>query len=143
MNYVTKNVRLILMMLAVAFVGTSVYAAPSATGNRTVEKARLAVEEAAPDDWFTYAESAEKCMKKKVNLKEAKQWLDKSLKIQGTPYNLAVMGDYYNMNKLPEKALEYYVKSLRVGMEQDITYQDHATHAKMMKVRSAVIKASR
>lgn len=143
MNYVTKNVRLILMMLAVAFVGTSVYAAPSATGNRTVEKARLAVEEAAPDDWFTYAESAEKCMKKKVNLKEAKQWLDKSLKIKGTPYNLAVMGDYYNMNKLPEKALEYYVKSLRVGMEQDITYQDRATHAKMMKVRSAVIKASR
>ena len=139
---VTKNVRLIMMALATVFVSTSVYAAPKATENKTVEKARLAVEEAAPDDWYTYAEAAQKCMKKKVNLKEAKTWLQKSLNIKETPYNLAVMGDYYNMNKLPEKALEYYVKSLRLGLEQDINYQDHVTHAKMMKARSFVIKAS-
>lgn len=140
---VTSNVRRMMMALAIVFVFTSgVYAAPKATENKTVEKARLAVEEAAPDDWFTYAEAAQKCMKKKVNLKEAKTWLQKSLDIKETPYNLAVMGDYYHMNKLPEKALEYYVNSLRLGLEQDINYEDQATHAKMMKARSAVIKAS-
>ena len=140
MNYVTKNVKMIMMALAAVFVSASVYAAPGTAENKTVEKARLAVEEAAPDDWHTYAESAEKCMRKKVNLKEAKVWLDKSLNIKETPYNLAIMGDYYNMNDLPEKALEYYVKSLRVGLEQDIHYEDAVTHAKMMKVRSKVIK---
>ena len=140
---VTSNVRRMMMALAIVLVFTSgVYAAPTATDNKTVEKARLKVEEAAPDDWFTYAEAAQKCMKKKVNLKEAKTWLQKSLDIKETPYNLAVMGDYYHMNKLPEKALEYYVKSLRLGLEQDITYEDHVTHAKMMKARSVVIKAS-
>jgi len=139
---VTKKVRLIMLALATVFVSTSVYALPKATENKTVEKARLAVEEAAPDDWYTYAEAAQKCMKKKLNLKEAKVWLQRSLDIKETPYNLSVMGDYYNMNKLPEKALEYYVKSLRLGLEQDIAYEDHATHAKMMKARSYVIKSS-
>ena len=143
MNYVTKNVKVMMMALATVFVSASIYAVPTTADNKTVSKARLAVEEAAPDDWHTYAESAEKCMKKKVNLKEAKVWLDKSLEIQETPYNLAVMGDYYHMNALPEQALEYYVKSLRLGLEQDINYQDPVTHAKMMKARSKVIRASK
>ena len=143
MNYVTKNVRVMMMALATVFVTASVYAVPSTADNKTVSKARLAVEEAAPDDWKTFAESAEKCMKKKVNLKEAKAWLDKSIQIRETPYNLAVMGDYYQMNSLPDQALEYYVKSLRLGLEQDINYQDPVTHAKMMKARSKVIRASK
>ncbi len=141
MNYVTKNVRSIMMALATVFISASVYALPSTADNKTVTKARLAVEEAAPDDWHTYAESAEKCMRKKVNLKEAKDWLDKSLEIKETAYNLAIMGDYYQMNDLPEQALEYYVKSLRQGLENDINYSDPETHAKMMKMRSKVIKA--
>mgnify|MGYP001823114341 CR=1 FL=1 len=143
MNYVTKNVKVMMMALATVFVSASIYAAPTTADSKTVSKARLAVEEAAPDDWHTYAESAEKCMKKKVNLKEAKVWLDRSLDIQETPYNLAVMGDYYQMNALPEQALEYYVKSLRLGLEQDINYQDPVTHAKMMKARSKVIRAAK
>ncbi|GJM27950.1 MAG: hypothetical protein DHS20C17_05850 [Cyclobacteriaceae bacterium] len=143
MNYIAKNARLMMLALAAVFISASLYAAPNDPNSKTAEKARVAVEEAAPDDWHTYAESAEKCMRKKVNLAEAKQWLDRSLEIRQTPYNLAVMGDYYYMNQLPDKALEYYVRSLRVGMEQDITYQDPVTHAKMMKVRNTVIKRSK
>ena len=144
MNYMTKNVRLITLALAAIFVSAGAFAAPKGTeNNRTAEKARQAVEEAAPDDWYTYAQSAEKCIRKKVNLKEAKGWLERSIEIKETTYNLAVMGDYYEMNNLPEKALEYYVKSLRVGLEQDVNYQDPITHEKMMKARSIVIKASK
>lgn len=143
MNYITKNARLMMLALASLFISASIYAVPNGADKKITEKARIAVEEAAPDDWHTLAESAEKCIKKKVNLAEAKQWLEKSLEIRQAPYNLAVMGDYYNMNKLPNEALKYYVKSLRVGLEQDINYQDPVTHAKMMKVRSTVIKASR
>jgi tetratricopeptide (TPR) repeat protein len=133
-------------MLAMAsiFISAGVYAGPKEIGeSKTTIKARQAIEQAAPDDWYTYAQSAEKCLRKKVNLKEAKTWLERSIEIKETPYNLAIMGDYYSKNKLPEKALEYYVKSLRVGLEQDIAYKDVITHEKMMKARSVVLKASR
>lgn len=144
MNYMSKNGRLIMLALAAVFVSSGVFAASnSVDNNRTAEKARQAVEEAAPDDWYTYAQSAEKCIRKKVNLKEAKGWLERSLEIKETTFNTAVMGDYYSQNNLPEKALEYYVKSLRIGLEQDIHYKDPITHEKMMSARSEVIKASR
>ncbi len=144
MNYMTKNARLIMMALATIFVSTGVYAGPKGIeNNRTAEKARNAVEEAAPDDWYTYAQSAEKSIRKKVNSKEVKGWLERSIEINENAYNLAVMGDYYNMNNLPVKAYEYYVKSLRAGFEQDINYSDPVTHKKMMKARSVAIKASR
>ncbi len=142
MNYMTKSVRMFSMALAALFLSVGTYAGNKSTvNNKTAEKARQAVEEAAPDDWYTYAHSAERCIRKKVNLKEAKSWLDKSIQIKETPYNLAVMGDYFQKNNLPEKALEYYVKSLRVGLQDDINYSDPATHEKMMKVRNALLKS--
>ena len=80
--------------------------------DRTTYKTRDAVENASPDDWYTLAISAEKCFKKKVNLKEASEWLDQSLEIAETPFNLELKGDYYNNNRLPDKALEYYVRTM-------------------------------
>jgi len=87
--------------------------------DKTVQKAREAVEQASPDDWHTLAKSAEKCFRKNVNLKEASKWLDKSIEIKPTVYNLGLKGDYYAMNKLPEKALEYYIKAMNVAKEAD------------------------
>jgi hypothetical protein len=86
---------------------------------KTTEKTRDAVENAGPDDWYTLAVSAEKCFKKKVNLKEASEWLDLSLEIAQTPYNLELKGDYYVSNKLPDKAIEYYVRTINTMKEQD------------------------
>ena len=86
---------------------------------KTTEKTRDAVENAGPDDWYTLAVSAEKCFKKKVNLKEASEWLDLSLEIAQTPFNLELKGDYYVSNKLPDKAIEYYVRTINTMKEQD------------------------
>lgn len=80
--------------------------------DRTTEKTRDAVESASPDDWYTLAISAEKCFDKKVNMIEAAKWLDQSLKIAETPFNLELKGDYFNKNSLPDKALEYYVRTM-------------------------------
>lgn len=80
--------------------------------DRTTEKTRDAVENASPEDWYTLAISAEKCFNKKVNLIEAAKWLDQSLEIAETPFNLELKGDYYIENKLPDKALEYYVRTM-------------------------------
>lgn len=102
--------------------------------DKTTEKAREAVENASPDDWYTLANSAKKCIDKGVNLKEAAQWLDKSLAIKESAFNLKVKGDYYVQSKLPEKALEYYSKSIRVGKLEDPSYQDADTQEKILKL---------
>ena len=87
--------------------------------DRTTEKTREAVENASPHDWYTLAISAEKCFKKNVNLKQASNWLDQSLEIAETPFNLELKGDYFINNKLPDKALEYYVRAMNTIKEND------------------------
>lgn len=87
--------------------------------DRTTDKTRDAVENAGPDDWYTLAISAEKCFEKKVNLKEAAKWLDQSLEIAETPFNLELKGDYYVKNQLPDKALEYYVRTMNTIKAND------------------------
>lgn len=87
--------------------------------DRTTEKTREAVENASPHDWYTLALSAEKCFKKKVNLKQASEWLDQSIEIAETPFNLELKGDYYIDNKLPDKAVEYYVRAMNTIKEND------------------------
>ena len=99
--------------------------------DKTIAKARQAVALASPDDWKTFAESAEKCIKKDVNLKEAAEWLDKSISIKETAYNLKVKGLYYEKNNLPTEALKCYVKSLKIGVENDVAYSDVSTQEKV------------
>ena len=87
--------------------------------DKAVEKAREAVENASPDDWMTLAKSADKLIQRKKNLKEANEWLEKSLAIKETVYNLTVRGDYYLVNNLPDKALDYYVKAMNLAKSED------------------------
>ncbi|MCK5210844.1 MAG: hypothetical protein KAQ79_22595, partial [Cyclobacteriaceae bacterium] len=116
MNYRTLKSTLTATM---AFVILSSSVTFARLDDRTTYKTRDAVENASPDDWYTLAISAEKCFKKKVNLKEASEWLDQSLEIAETPFNLELKGDYYNNNRLPDKALEYYVRTMNKIKEND------------------------
>ena len=91
----------------------------ASTGSKAEEKAREAVENAAPDDWHTLAESAEKLMRNKKNLKEANEWIDRSIEIKETAYNHTLKGDYFQAVKMPEKALKYYVKAMQLAQEEN------------------------
>ena len=115
------KVKILPSLLAAALILgiSSRHASFARTTEKTTEKAREAVENAGPHDWYTLAASAEKCFKKKVNLKEASEWLDQSLEIAQMPYNLELKGDYYIVNKLPEQALEFYLRAINVMKEQD------------------------
>lgn len=106
-------------ILAFAFVLLSSTAILAKVEDRTTEKTREAVENASPHDWYTLAVSAEKCFKKKVNKKQAYEWLEQSLAIAETPFNLELKGDYYNDNQLPDKALEFYVRAMNNIKEND------------------------
>jgi len=103
--------------------------------DRTTEKTREAVENASPHDWYTLAVSAEKCFKKKVNLKQASKWLDESLAIAETPYNLELKGDYFIENRLPDRALEFYVRAMNEMKEKD----GNADVSKLQKKISKII----
>jgi hypothetical protein len=80
--------------------------------DKVVEKARAMVNEAAPHDWEAFAKAADLCIKKDVNLTEAKEWLDKSLTIKESSLVYEVIGDYYAKNKLYDKAINNYILSM-------------------------------
>ena len=106
-----------LLSAAMILISSSAFAMPF--DDKTSEKARQAVSNASPDDWHTLAKSAEICFRKKVNLKEANDWLEQSIAISPNSYNLTLKGDYYMMNKLPEKALDYYIQALNAAKAVD------------------------
>ena len=107
------------MIAALAFVVMTGSMSFAKVDDRTTDRTREAVDNASPHDWHTLATSAEKCFKKKVNLKQASIWLDQSLEIAETPYNLELKGDYYIDNRLPDKALEFYVRAMNSMKEKD------------------------
>ena len=119
----------------------------SVAGNvseKVVEKARYAVEQAAPHDWETLAKSAEKCIRRGINLKEAVAWLEQSVEIKRTSYNLEVLGDYYAKNHLPKKAINVYAESFRRGILTNEHYRgnDRVTNI-CQKIQREVILLKR
>lgn len=127
MKLVTRTFAIALVALAI---NTTAFAANII--DRTVREARAAVEAASPDDWHTYAEAAEKCIEKGVNMREAAKWIKRSVEVRETAYNMRVLGDYYAANRLPEKALEAYSMSTRIGKLKDINYADKETQDKVV-----------
>lgn len=86
---------------------------------KIVSKNREAIENAAPDDWYTLASCAKKCLDRNVNCKEVSTWIDKSLDIKETTYNLEVKGDYFVANKLNDEALKCYIKAMTLASENN------------------------
>ena len=129
MKKLTSITRLFVILLLTASSFASLANAPS---DRIVRQARQEVAAASADDWHTLATAAEKCLIKNVNQEEALVWLDKSIAIKETAYNLILKGDYQAANGLAEVALEYYSRSIRVGKLTNPNYADLATQNKIV-----------
>lgn len=122
-----------LLLVASLTVGSAFSA--QANNEKIISKARAAIENASPDDWETYAKSAELCIAKNINMKEASKWLDHSLSIKKTTYNLRVKGDYYLKNKLPVKAMEKYLEAIDVGRAKDFYFDSSELQSRIYKAR--------
>lgn len=107
----------------------------ASSGDKTTAKAREAVSTASPDDWETLAKSAGMCISKKVNLTEAKSWLESSLSIKESALGLEVEGDYYMVSKLYDKAINSYVKSMLLLKEKDFYADTEELQAKIEKAK--------
>ncbi len=105
--------------------------------DKVITKAREMVKEAAPDDWQTLAAAAALCVRKDVNLTEAKTWFEKSLSIKENSKAFEVAGDYYSKNNLYDKAIEHYVKSMLVAKQNNVNANTQSLESKIAKVKSA------
>lgn len=118
---------------------TSVVAGPKEKSeSKAVQKARLMVENAAYHDWHTLAKAAERCIVIDRNLKEAYDWLAKSIEIRESVYNLTVLGDYYLKNDLPVKAMNSYLKALALGRSDIADFDGRQLESKVWVVRNII-----
>lgn len=104
--------------------------------SRTVQKAREMVEESAYHDWRTLAKAAERCIVIDKNLKEAYDWLEMSIELKETVYNLTVLGDYYLKNDLPVKAMNSYLKALGTARNEFRDFDGRELENKIWVVRN-------
>lgn len=103
--------------------------------SNAVKKAKEAVEEAAPYDWRTLAESAKVCFKKKENVDLALKWIDKSIEINKDPFNLEIKGDYYQSIGDNKEAMKLYYDAITTGKEQNFWFDTSELQAKIWKLR--------
>jgi hypothetical protein len=122
------------LFVALVGVGATSYVKAGNNADKIIEKARETVDKASPDDWEALAKSAKMCIDKNINLKEAAEWIEKSVSIKETTFNTKVMGDYYALSNLPEKAVEFYSKSIRIGKLENLDYEDEDTQNKILKM---------
>jgi tetratricopeptide (TPR) repeat protein len=130
-----KNLKTTLASLLVVMVLTTVNVFAE-SGDKATEKAQTMVNESAPDDWQTLAKAADLCIRKGTNLTQAKDWFEKSLAIKESSLGLEVAGDYYAKNKLYDKAINYYVKSMLKAKEKNISEDTSAVQSKIADVKS-------
>ncbi len=125
--------------LAIAFALVMLVSVSSqaASTDKVVAKAREMVKDASPDDWQTLASAAALCIKKEVNLTEAKSWFEKSLSIKENSKAFEVAGDYYAQNNLYDKAIEHYVKSMLEAKKNNVNANTESIESKIVTAKKA------
>ncbi|MDA0195436.1 MAG: hypothetical protein O2887_05445 [Bacteroidetes bacterium] len=138
MQGISKNALLRMGLFSALFLSVTML---SANPDKLFDKVSVEVASASPDDWMTYAKSAEKMIRKRSHLNEAKEWISKSLAIKETASNLEIMGDYYMANNLPEEAVNFYLKSMQSAQMIDFNVDVSDVQQKMFKAKQQSEKA--
>ncbi len=127
----------IVKIAVMALVAISSAAFAGQKDNKTTLKSRQIVENATPDDWKALAMAAAICVNKKTNLTQASEWLEKSVSIKETAYNLEVKGDYLILSNQPEKAMAQYIKAMQVGLNNETGFDVKNLQVKIGNLKSA------
>ena len=130
-----KLIQITASSLAILVLLTTGSNTEAAIGDKAYQKLKESVDNASPDDWRLYAESAQKLIRGKDHLNEAKEWIEKSLEVSETPYNLEVYGDYYAANNLYKEAVEQYYKSMQLAKETNPNGNYRELQDKMYKAK--------
>lgn len=126
-----KSLLAVLVLLSAIVVNAHVYDSK----DKVLNKARKAVASNFDNSWKVFAQSASMIIEKDIALEEAKEWLEASLKIQKTSFNLEVMGDYYLATGDKETAIKYYYESLLLLKETALNPDTGQLQAKIWNAR--------
>ncbi|WP_114782612.1 DUF2911 domain-containing protein [Botryobacter ruber] len=96
-----------------------------------VEKKALAnihkaLAEAAPDDWYIWAQSAEYMMQRKEYHNDALKWINKSIAIKENFYNSWIKARLYAYNKEFQEAAALTAKAMQLGSSEPEAYKTYA-----------------
>ena len=131
-----KSLLAVLVLLSAFIVNADVAIKSDFVGkDKVLNKARKAVASNFDNNWKVFAQSASMIIEEEVALEEAKAWLDASLKIQKTSFNLEIMGDYYFATGDKKSAIKYYHESLVLLKETNLNPDTGKLQAKIWKSR--------
>ncbi|WP_018478053.1 DUF2911 domain-containing protein [Pontibacter roseus] len=85
-----------------------------------------ALAEAAPDDWYTWAQAASYMIPKKEHHQKALQWINKSIAIKENFFNNWVKARLYAQNKEYEAAANLTAKAMQLGNTEPESYKTYA-----------------
>ncbi|MEP4534507.1 MAG: hypothetical protein ABJ004_15555 [Cyclobacteriaceae bacterium] len=125
--------RIALASLIVTFFTAQSFA--SDPNSKLVEKAKEAVANADTDDWETLAQSAEICFMKDENVEEAAIWINQSIQIKETAYNLEVKGDYLSSIGEKQEAIRCYYTAIIRAKDMDPDANTSKLQRKVWKLR--------
>ncbi len=126
-----RNLLAVLVLLSAFAVNAHVYVGK----DKVLNKARKAVASNFDNSWKVFAQSASMVIDQDIALEEAKEWLEASMKIQKTPFNLEVMGDYYIATGDKKTAIKYYYESLLLLKENTLDPDTGELQAKIWNAR--------
>lgn len=85
-----------------------------------------ALKEAAPDDWYTWAQAANYMLSKKEHHEKALEWVNKSIAIKENFYNNWVKARLYALNREYQVAANLTAKSIQLGNQEPESYKTYA-----------------
>ena len=80
-----------------------------------ITKQERRAENAAPDDWKTFADCANSLVANRIVTEEAMQWIDRSINIRETVFNRTVKGDYLVLKGKIREAQAEYVRAIELA----------------------------
>lgn len=126
----------IVKIATLAIMAVSTVSFATHNDDKATIKSRQIVENATPDDWKALAQAAAICVDKKTNLTQASEWLEKSVSIKETAFNLEVKGDYLVLSNQPEKAMPLYIKAMQIGLNNESGFDVKSLQAKIGNLRA-------
>lgn len=114
------KIRILTACLVISLAG-GLYASPGSGPNdeELVMKHKMRVENAAPDDWMTFAECAQALISKRIASDEAGNWIGQSIAIRETAYNRTIKGDYLVLKGKVREGQAEYVRAIELAKQEN------------------------
>lgn len=85
-----------------------------------------ALEKAAPDDWYVWAQCAEYMLPRREHHQKALEWINKSIAIKDNFYNNWIKAKLYALNKEYQTAADISQKAIKLGATEPESYKTYA-----------------